>query len=118
MSEALDGTKKLALMIGMCARARKIVIGCDGVCLALPEKKPAKRVHLVLEASDVSDNTHKKLSDKCLYYKVRKEIIPLSQEELAHAIGKKGSQVAAVAVTDNEMSRAVINLLPESQNQT
>ena len=92
MSEALDGTKKLALMIGMCARARKIVIGCDGVCLALPEKKPAKRVHLVLEASDVSDNTHKKLSDKCLYYKVRKEIIPLSQEELAHAIGKKGSQ--------------------------
>ena len=116
MSDDLDRTKKLALMIGMCARARKIIIGCDQVCMALPEKKAQKKVHLVLEASGVSENTHKKLSDKCLYYKVQKEIIPLSQEELAHAIGKKGSMVAAVAVTDEQMSRAVVNLLPESQN--
>lgn len=117
MSEILDQTKKLALMIGMCARARKIVIGCDQVCTALPEKKAQKKVRLVLEAADVSENTHKKLCDKCLFYNVQKEIIPLSQEELAHAIGKKGSMVAAVAVTDEQMSRAVINLLPESQNQ-
>ena len=116
MSENLDRNKKLALMIGMCARARKIIIGCEQICTALPEKKPQKKVHLVLEAVGVSENTHKKLCDKCLYYKIQKHIIPLSQEELAHAIGKKGSLVAAVAVTDDEMSRAVKNLLPESQN--
>ena len=117
MSENLDRTRKLALMIGMCARARKIVVGCDQICTALPEKSAYKRVHLVLEATDVSENTHKKLCDKCLYYKVEKEIIPISQEELAHAIGKKGSLVSAVAVTDEEMSRAVKNLLPSSQDK-
>ena len=103
-------------MIGMCARARKIIIGCDQICTSLSEKKKASSPRIVLEASGVSDNTHKKLTDKCLYYKVRKEIVPLSCDELAHAIGKKGSSVAAVAVTDEEMSRAVINLLPETQN--
>jgi uncharacterized membrane protein len=81
------------------------------VCTALPEKKAQKKVRLVLEAADVSENTHKKLCDKCLFYNVQKEIIPLSQEELAHAIGKKGSMVAAVAVTDEQMSREMLYYL-------
>ena len=116
MSENIDNAKKLPVMIGMCARARKIVIGCDQVCAALAEKSKAKKVHIVLEASDVSENTHKRLSDKCLFYGVRKDVISLSGEELAHSIGKKGSAVAAVAITDEQMSRAVISFLPESQN--
>ena len=107
---------KLALMIGMCARARRIVIGTDQICTALADKKKTNRPHLVLEASDVSENTHKRLTDKCSFYSVRKCVIPLTASELAHSIGKGGSAVAAVAVTDEQMSRAVSPYLPESQN--
>ena len=103
-------------MIGMCARARKIVTGTDQICLALAEKKKTNKPILVLEASDVSENTHKRLSDKCSFYGVKKCVVPLTASELAHSIGKRGSVVAAVAVTDEQMSRAVSPYLPESQN--
>ncbi len=118
MSEELDRKKKLALMIGLCARAGKLIYGCDGVCAALAEKKRSKTPYLVLEATGVSENTHKRLSDKCAYYNVRKEILPIDPEELAHATGKVGGLIAALAVTDEQMSRAVISFLPESQNQS
>lgn len=115
MSEELDRTKKLALMIGMCARAGKLVYGCDGVCKALAEKKKRGAPVLVLEATGVSENTHKRLSDRCTFYNVKKEILPMDPAELAHATGKIGGLVAAVAVTDEQMSRAVTTFLPESQ---
>ncbi len=118
MSDTQDTAKKLPLMIGMCARARKIIIGCEQICIALKAQKKGSTPLLVLEAADVSENTHKRLSDRCSYYGVQKHILPLSSEELAHCIGKKGGSVAAVAVTDEEMSRAVMSFLPESQNQS
>ena len=57
----------------------------------------------VLEASDTSDNTHKRLVDKCSFYGV--ELIRLScdGETLAHAMGKSAA-LAAVAITDANMS--------------
>lgn len=113
MSDNTNAQNRLALMIGMCARARKIVIGTDQICASLAERK---KPTLVLVASDVSENTHKRLFDKCSFYGVRGYDIPLTASELAHSIGKKGSAVAAVAVTDEQMSRAVSPYLPESQN--
>lgn len=109
--------KKLCLMIGMCERAGKLIIGTEQICTALKTEKSKNKVCVVLEASDVSENTHKRLTDRCAYYNTEKIKLPINTELLAKSIGKT-CQVAAVAVTDSQMSRAVMSLLPESQNQS
>ena len=66
--KALTKEDKLLSTVGLCARARKLVMGTPMVCETLRIGKPA--VHAVLEASDTSANTHKRLADKCAYYQV------------------------------------------------
>ena len=61
--------KKQLSAIGMCMRARKLLLGPDTVCDAMRAysfKKRGERVYVVIEASDTSDNTHKKITDKCV----------------------------------------------------
>jgi ribosomal protein L7Ae-like RNA K-turn-binding protein len=59
----------------------------------------AKAPTLVLEASDTSENTHKRISDRCAYYKTEHIRLESSGTQLAAALGKT-SNLAAVAVTD------------------
>ena len=96
-------SEHLLSTIGLCARAGKLVIGTPMVCEAL---RKAGAVVGVLEASDTSDNTHKKLTDKCAFY--RKPLYRLEADgaALGHAVGKTGV-VAAVAVTDGNLLQAV-----------
>ena len=103
MSETvIKDEKKLLSALGFCVRARKLVIGVPMICDALRGggKNSPK---IVFEASDTSDNTHKKISDKCEYYKVRLVRLNADGETLATAIGKS-SFLAAVAVTDTQLS--------------
>ena len=58
-----------------------------------------KAVLLVLEASDTSDNTHKKITDKCSFYGIERVKIEFDGDTLARAVGKS-SALAAVAITD------------------
>ena len=95
--------------VGLCRKAGKLVIGTDAVCLALREKnKPCG----VLAAGDVSENTAKRLRDKCATYGVPLRRIEAGGEELAAAIGKK-AKTAAVAVTDRELWKLVLSRLGE-----
>ncbi len=57
---------------------------------------------IVLEASDTSDNTHKRLTDKCKFYNVRHARIECDGEQLAHALGKTAA-VGAVAICEQGM---------------
>ncbi len=84
--------------LGLCTKAGKTVFGTPMVCEALRRGGRNAPV-LVLEASDTSDGTHKRLGDKCSFYGVKYKRLEITGEELAHAIGK-GASVAAVAVTD------------------
>lgn len=90
---------KLLSTLGLCARARGLVIGTPMVCEALriPAGKQG-RVLAVLEAGDTSDNTHGKLVSKCAFYEVPHYRLPVTTAELAHAIGKSAA-TAAVGVT-------------------
>ena len=106
MSETKN--KELLLSLGLCARARKLIFGTDIVCDQL--RSGASGVKLVIEASDTSDNTHKKINDKCAYYGVRIEQIDADAMELGHATGK-GRQVAVLAVTDGALADLVISKL-------
>ena len=101
---------KLLSTIGLCARARKLVMGTPMVCEAL-RKGGKTPVLAVLEASDTSTNTHARLTSKCAYYKKPLYRLPATTEELAHAIGKSAA-VAAVGVTDPDLLRALTPNLP------
>ena len=52
---------------------------------------------------DNSENTQKKLRDKCGFYQVGLLELPTGGEELARALGRAG-HCAAVGVTDNRFA--------------
>ena len=97
--------------LGLCARARKLVIGTPMVCESL---RGAKKPFLVLCAADNSENTAKKLKDKCSFYGVPIVTLNASGASLADAVGKKGRQVAAVAVTDENLCRLIRTSLEQA----
>ncbi len=100
-------TDKTLLALGLCAKARKLIFGTPMICEAMRGKgKPV----LVVSASDNSPNTAKKLADKCAHYGTELLMLDANGEQLASAVGKKG-KIAAVAVTDENLSRLVRNTL-------
>ena len=103
---------KLLSTLGLCARARKLVMGTPMVCEALRDKK--NPVIAVLEASDTSENTHKKLSDKTAFYGVPLYRLTADTAKLGRAVGKTGA-VAAVGVTDENLYKALADKLPERE---
>ena len=109
----MTGEKGLLGVIGLCRGAGRLVIGTDMVCDAL--RRGAADV-IVLEASDTSENTHKKITDKCAYYKVRHVRIESDSITLGAAIGK--SAVAAVMINDAGFCRAIEKKLAESGKTT
>jgi ribosomal protein L7Ae-like RNA K-turn-binding protein len=111
-----DG-KNLLGMIGICRRAGKAVIGADMVCEHLRKRGKMSGGEenialLVLEAADTSENTHKKLSDKCIFYNVKHIRLQFDCAALGKAVGK--NQAAAVAVVDANFCRAILERLTES----
>ncbi len=103
MTEA--NQKGLLSALGLCVKAGKTVFGTPMVCEALRRGGKNAPV-LVLEASDTSDGTHKRLCNKCSFYGVRHQRLECTGEQLAHAIGKSAT-VAAVAVTDEGMRKLI-----------
>ena len=73
------------------------------ICEAL-KKGGAGKPALIIEASDTSDGTHKKIADKAAFYGVRVVRIDCDGATLASALGKTSS-LAAVAITDEQMCR-------------
>lgn len=93
-------------MLGLCAKAGKLIMGTDRVCEALRQRTPGSCPLLVIEAEGTSDNTHKKLTDKCTYYKTKHRKIPVDALTLARALGRN-RELAAVGITDENLCRAV-----------
>ena len=106
MCNAENSTRLLGLL-GLCKKAGGLVCGTQMICDTLKENKP---VCMVLMAKDVSENTGKRLSDRCRYYGVRLEHMNVTVGELAHALGKSG-ELAAVAVTDKNFASGLEKLL-------
>ena len=89
--------------LGLCIKAGKLILGAPMVIEAMQK---GKRVYLVLEAQDTSDNTHKKITDKCNFYGVEKIKLEFDGATLAAAVGKS-STLAAVAITDEGFYKMV-----------
>ena len=108
--------RNLLGVIGLCRGAGKAVIGTDMVCEHLRKrgnksKNDGKVDILVLEASDTSENTHKKISDKCIYYNVKHIRLDATSEILGKAVGKRAT--AAVAIADASFCRAILGRIEE-----
>ena len=88
--------KRILGSLGLCAKAGKLIYGVPMIIEAMQK---GKKVYLVLEASDTSDNTNKRLNDKCSFYGVGKIRLNIDCGALGSAVGKT-SALAAVAVTD------------------
>ena len=97
--------QKLLSSLGLCAKAGKIIFGVPMICEALKGGKGGTPV-LIIEASDTSEGTHKKIVDKSSFYQVRTVRIDCDGATLASALGKTSS-LAAVAIKDKEMCKIV-----------
>lgn len=96
-----DGHSDALKALGLCRAAGKTVCGTDLVCRALHK---VGTVFCVVLASDASQNTVKRLTDKCSYYGVSLYQMPATMAELADAVGKRGAQTAVVAITDANLA--------------
>ncbi|KRM72757.1 L7Ae/L30e/S12e/Gadd45 family ribosomal protein [Lacticaseibacillus brantae] len=90
-------------LLGMAKRAGKLETG-EGFVVNAIAKQTAK---LVIVASDTSENTKKKMTDKSSFYSVPMRM-PATSTELSDAIGTKRS---LIAVTDAGFAKAMLKLL-------
>ena len=100
-----SNNQRLLTSLGLCARARGLIFGVPMICDGL--RRGGKNAPLiVLEAADTSENTHKRLTDKCSYYNTRHVRLLCTGEELAAALGKS-AVLGAVALTDANQVRLI-----------
>ena len=97
--------------LGLSSKAGKLIYGVPMIIEAMQK---GKKVYLVIEAGDTSDNTHKKITDKCSFYGVEKIRIDADGGELASRIGKSSS-LAAVAITDESFYKMVSKNISDNQ---
>ena len=94
-------TKEILNFIGLMSRARAIITGTDLVINGVRSKK----VKLVVIDGNVSENTLKKIVDKCNYYHVKYIIID-KEFELGSVIGNASRKV--IGITDLNFAKALL----------
>ena len=103
--------KNILGIIGLCRGAGRAIIGVPMICEALAKQAGKKRPGgeigmIVVEASDTSENTHKRITDKCAFYNVKHVRLEADCLALGRAVGKSGA-VGAVAINDAGFCRAL-----------
>jgi ribosomal protein L7Ae-like RNA K-turn-binding protein len=83
---------KVLLSLGLARRAGKLNFGADAVL----EDIRTKKARLVLIASDASEGTKKRLTDKSIFYGIEYENISYTCKELGAALGRPLCACAAV----------------------
>lgn len=100
----MNSSQKWSNLLGLAMRARKVISG-EELVIKEVRRGTAK---IVLLSLDASDNTKKKITDKCSFYKV-----PLFEVEnryvLGEAIGK--DERVIVAVNDSGFAKKLKTLL-------
>lgn len=109
----INATQRLISNIGLCRKAGKTVLGVPMVCEAM-RTGGANAPCLVLYPKDCSNNTRKRIVNKCTFYAVEARELPIGGEELARAVGKT-SDICAVGVTDRGLASAILRTLKASE---
>ena len=106
----LQKQKKLAGLLGIAKKAGRVVAGTNLVTDAIRSGSVSKCPAAVFMASDVSENTRKRITNCCTYYEVPLYTISLTVAEIGNAIGKSGS-TSAVGITDAGLCDALVKLI-------
>ncbi len=101
--------------LGLCVRAGKVIFGVPQICEAMRGGKNAPVA--VFEAADTSENTHKRITDKCQFYNVTQIRLSCDGATLAAALGKS-AVLGAVAVTDRGLCDMVLQRKETRQSKT
>ena len=96
-----DNRNKILNLIGLATKARKTVSGEFSTEKAVKSGK----AYLVVVADDASDNTRKKFTDMCTYYRVPIMIFG-DKDELGHYMGKE--MRASLAILDEGFAGAMV----------
>ena len=96
----------LLQLLGLAARARKVISGEE---LVVREIRSGN-AKIVFLASDASNNSSKKIQDKCTYYNVEYHVFG-DRYDLGHATGKEAR--VALAITDSGFAKKMSSLLNE-----
>ena len=99
--------EKLMGLMGLAAKAGKLIYGAPMVCDAM---RYGQRIFYVFRARGTSDNTKKRIDDKCKFYNVRLVDVELDMAEFAHRLGKSG-ELAVVALTDEGFAKGIEKLI-------
>jgi len=91
-------------LLGLANRARKLISGEE---LVIKEIR-SNRAQLVILSMDASENTRKKIEDKCRYYKVPIKYVA-NRYDLGQSIGKEARVV--IAILDKGFSNKLQQLL-------
>ncbi len=102
----MNEEQKIYQLLGIATRARKIITGED---LTVREIQSGK-ASLVIVTNDASDNTMKKITDKCKFFNVELHVFG-SRDDLGQAIGKESRVV--LAIMDNGFAKKISQLLNE-----
>lgn len=97
--------KKLLSAIGLAANAGKVIAGVPLICTAL-KGGGKKASFLVIEACDTSENTHKRICDRCRFYGARHVRTGIDASALSRAVGKS-APLGAVALSDSSFCRLI-----------
>ena len=92
---------RILSLLGLAAKAGKIVSGG----FSAEEAVKSRKAHLVILAEDAQNNTVKKFTDKCSFYKIPLRFYS-SKEALGNAVGKEAR--ACVAVTDRGFAESIL----------
>ncbi len=101
MNTNKTNAEQLLFTVGLARKAGKVTSGTEMVCGEIRKKK----VFLVLYASDVSENTKKRITDCCRFYEVPCHICSADKTILGSAIGKDFA--ACVGITDENLSKLI-----------
>ena len=109
-------THKILSLIGFATKAGKLVMGTDKICdeirrhgMPSDDNSGYSTCGIVIIASDASDNTKKRITNACTYYRVEVYRSKLTQEQLADMIGK--SSAAACATFDRGFADGIRNAI-------
>lgn len=101
-------TNKFLSMLGLSRRAGKIIIGTPLVTNALPSGK----VNVVFYTADASNNTEKRITDKCRFYNVKCIRLDIPSEQIGKMVGMR-TGVCVIGVTDDNFSKQLLSLSQE-----
>ena len=105
-----DREEKALRLMGLAARAGRIIAGVPLLCTALQKSKEGKTPLLLLLAADASQNTKKRVADRTAYYGVPVICLSADRATLALRAGKRDGAVAVVGITEPSLAQAIIEL--------